>query len=341
MWSRERRFETGGRTIEGLPVFDGGFTSPAGISGRLGPAGSDAAIGLLVLEGEAANQAAEDFRRGSQHSALVAITAGRRPGLMAHNATHFNHPFGLPVLQVGSEERAFLEAAAVRGATATVVAGVRRVPAHSANVVARWPGIAAEAAPVVVTTPRSGWWHCASERGGGIAAWLEVARAVVKAAPARPIWFVAFSGHELGHLGSDAFLERRPEMVRKAAAWVHFGANVGGAVEPAVRIGASDVGLLEMGRLALGGGGVSGVTTAPPGRVPGPRVAGRARARWPRDRVVGWERAFPPALGPLAGRGRHSSRRTAGQRRGESRARTGRRGLAAHTPGGPNGRDTS
>ena len=34
------------------------------------------------------------------------------------------------------------------------------------------------APPLVVMTPRSGWWSCASERGGGFACWLEIMRAV-------------------------------------------------------------------------------------------------------------------------------------------------------------------
>jgi hypothetical protein len=38
-------------------------------------------------------------------------------------------------------------------------------------------------APVVVITPRSGWWACASERGPGIAAFIELARAAATASP--------------------------------------------------------------------------------------------------------------------------------------------------------------
>ena len=40
--------ETNGRLIEGLPAFDGGFTDSAGISGRLGAVGSDAAGDLSL-----------------------------------------------------------------------------------------------------------------------------------------------------------------------------------------------------------------------------------------------------------------------------------------------------
>ena len=59
---------------------------------------------------------------------------------------------------------------------------------------------------------RSGWWGCASERGGGLACWLEIMRAMCAARPVRDTLFLASSGHELGHLGLDAFIQRRPRL---------------------------------------------------------------------------------------------------------------------------------
>jgi hypothetical protein len=45
--------------------------------------------------------------------------------------------------------------------------------------------------------------------------------------------FTANSGHELGHLGLDDFVARRPGWERSppegGATWVHFGANIGAA----------------------------------------------------------------------------------------------------------------
>ncbi len=40
--------------------------------------------------------------------------------------------------------------------------------------------------------------------------------------------FTANSGHELGHLGLDDFLARRPGW-EQSAIWVHYGANLGAA----------------------------------------------------------------------------------------------------------------
>lgn len=87
-------------------------------------------------------------------------------------------------------------------------------------------------APLVVTTPRSGWWECASERGGGLACWLEAIRTLAAAAPARDFLFAAFSGHEIGFLGIDAYLASRPDLTKRAHAWIHLGANIGAPLQP-------------------------------------------------------------------------------------------------------------
>src|SRR5213078_1203191 len=117
----------------------------------------------------------------------------------------FLHPFGPPVLQVASEEAPFLADCARQGANALLVAHAERNQAQAFNVVTMVPGTNKGAPPLVVMTPRSGWWGCASERGGGLACWLEIMRAMRDARPVRDVLFVASSGHELGHLGLDAF----------------------------------------------------------------------------------------------------------------------------------------
>ena len=85
--------------------------------------------------------------------------------------------------------------------------------------------------PVVVMTPRSSWWQSTAERGGGLVCWLESLRAIIASAPRCDVIFTANSGHELGHLGLDDFLSRRPGWERPVAeggaVWVHYGANIG------------------------------------------------------------------------------------------------------------------
>jgi len=50
-----------------------------------------------------------------------------------------------------------------------------------------------------------------------------------EAKPARDVLFVASSGHELGHLGINAFVDRRSAIVLRSIGWIHLGANIGAA----------------------------------------------------------------------------------------------------------------
>jgi hypothetical protein len=229
------------RKIDGLPLFDGTFTNAAGIAGTLGSLDSDAAIGLTEAAPNTADAGAlGDARRHNRHRAIVVVTRGSQPGFCPSNADSFLHPFGPPVLQVASDEAPFLADCARRGEKILLTAHAERTDAKAFNVVATVPGTNNSAAPVIVMTPRSGWWNCASERGGGLACWLEIMRAMHEAKPFRDVIFVASSGHELGHLGLDDFIERRPGIVPGAKAWLHLGANIGAALGPGNCLQTSD-----------------------------------------------------------------------------------------------------
>jgi len=144
------------------------------------------------------------------------------------NAESFRAPYGAPAIHVASEAREAVLAAAAQGTPARLVTESRRVPTRAVNVVAALPGSGGAGSPLVVMTPRSSSWQSTAERGGGLVAWHESLRALAAAPPARPLVFTANSGHELGHLGLDDFLARRPGWEERAS-WVHWGANLGAA----------------------------------------------------------------------------------------------------------------
>ena len=230
------------RRIDGIPLFDAPFTSAEGIRGRLGALDSDAEIGLAET---AVNRAAVgplgEARRANRHRAIIAVTQGRKPGLCPSNADSFLSPFGPPTLQVSSEEGEWLADRARQGSEAHVVAHVTRTPSTALNVTTELKGVEPALAPLVVMTPRSGWYTCGSERGGGIACWLEIIRGMATSRTRRSVVFVASSGHELGHLGIDAFIAKRAGIVKNAIAWLHLGANIGAATRSTdVRLQASD-----------------------------------------------------------------------------------------------------
>jgi hypothetical protein len=234
-----------GRCIGGLPLFDAGFTSVEGVGGRLGPLGSDADIGLAetepftLMDPRKEQSNAVVHARRSRHKAVVLLTRGSMPGLFLLNAMSFAKPSGPPMLQVSSAETDWLTQQAEARAHATVVAKVERVPAQAFNVTATIAGADPALPPLLVMTPRSGWWQCASERGGGIACWLEAMRVLAARTPARDCHFVACSGHELGFLGIDAYLASRPGLIKRAHRWIHLGANIGAPRQPGL-IQASD-----------------------------------------------------------------------------------------------------
>jgi hypothetical protein len=227
-----------GRRIEGVPLFDATFTDEAGIRGTLGLLGDDADIAVVETEpftlveprrelGGALAQA-----RRSRHKGIVILTRGSRPGLFLLNAPSYRAPFGPPALQVSSAESEFLMAQARLRAEVELVVNVRAAASQAFNVTTRIAGSDPDLAPLVVTTPRSGWWQCASERGGGLACWLETISVLAAARPGRDCLFAAFSGHEIGFLGIDAYLVTRADLVKRASAWIHLGANIGAPRQP-------------------------------------------------------------------------------------------------------------
>ncbi len=205
----------------------------------MGFIGSDAEIGLAETEpsrlmepGSERQRASLSNVRHSQHKAIVLLTRGSRPGLFLLNAPSFKKPFGPPTLQISSAEVEWLKEHAQRRTEATVVVHVARASSQAFNVTATVAGSRPELPPLVIMTPRSGWWQCASERGGGLACWLEAIQIVANGKPARDCFFVASSGHEIGGLGIDAYIERRKDLVMRAYAWVQFGANIGAPRQP-------------------------------------------------------------------------------------------------------------
>ena len=242
--------EIRGARIDAVPAFDAPPSDAGGVSGTIGYPGGATEIAVVELSPRAVYSGEyEELRRSGTHRGFVILCAGERPGMGLLNAERFRAPYGAPAVHVATAARATVLAAAGLGAPARLVAHGRRTPARGRNVVVTLPGAAPGGPPLVVMTPRSSWWQSTAERGGGIVCWLETLRALLAAppptlpspagggglgrGPAGPVIFTANTGHELGHLGLDDFIARRPgwgrPVVEGGANWVHFGANLGAA----------------------------------------------------------------------------------------------------------------
>src|SRR5258708_28675518 len=126
----------GGRRIDGLPLFDAGFTPAEGVGGRLGPLGSDAEIGLAESEPSRLTDPGSEGRRAylseirqSKHKAVGLLTRGAKPGLYLLNAPSFAKPFGPPALPISSTETEFLKQQAQARADPPLAAPVARAQA--------------------------------------------------------------------------------------------------------------------------------------------------------------------------------------------------------------------
>ena len=235
----------GGVDITGVPLYDCQYTDEQGVTGSIGELGSTADIGVIMSLPYAAapnGRLVHEARKQGTHKAIVIVTDNRLPedGIALLNAEDFTKPFGPPVLQVAAQHWAALQSAIKSQAEARLVLHCEYVAATAVNVEARIAGSNPELAPIVVMTPRSGWWVNASERGGGIAAFLEIMRAMQASAPVRDIIFTANTGHELGHTGLDIFLHDNPQLVREALIWIHLGANFAAKYGGEVRLQYSD-----------------------------------------------------------------------------------------------------
>lgn len=158
--------------------------------------------------------------REAQSAGIVAITNG--PSRLA---IRLNAPVDIdlvPMLTISPENAAVLRVAA-EGQTARLSIAPARPTRPADNLIARRKGPGPR---IVVSTPKSGWGICASERGPGIAIFLMLARRLASSLPDADIHLVATSGHEYENLGAHKFLESAAPAPAETALWVHLGANL-------------------------------------------------------------------------------------------------------------------
>ena len=310
--------EADGIRVPGLPLFDGGLTSPEGLTGRLGSVGSESEIGIAPASRDGVRQV-ETARREGHHAALALVTPPSAPGLQARNAPDFQSPFGPPVLQIESHAWAWLNGHADRASVGRAVVTAARTDKDAFNVVAHLAGSDPSLAPVVVMTPRSGWWRCAAERGGGIACWLEIARAGRGCKPPKERHLSCLDRARAGVPGTSRVHGEPAEAGPRGApvgapGGIHRrsgrAANAAGGLGP-------HIGDERRRRHRARGG------TAPRHRPPGERAHGRSQGcpptGWPLSVAGGLPWPLPYGGGPMAGCGggrfpRGSRRSSSGNR---------------------------
>lgn len=219
--------ELAGRRIDAFPI----WTPRAGeAAGPLSAAPRPGALAVMSFPyGTGAPLEASAVYRKPVEAAIAAgaggvVIATQNPlgELVAYNALPNAPPWPVPVVGVAGREGAALQAAAERGADARLrIAGALH-PGRAQNVVARKPG---PGKPLIISTPKSGWFTCAGERGSGLAIWLALARRLAARRDFHLV-LVAASGHEFDGYGGRLFAEHLAPKPAEARGWVHIGANV-------------------------------------------------------------------------------------------------------------------
>jgi hypothetical protein len=208
-------------------------TGAAGLTAPLRPASDrgdlSGAIAVLVLpykrwaalaDPQVARPLADAFGRGA--AAAILVTTGPTGEAIALNVTTHKPGFDKPVAILAPKDARPFLAAAAQGAPATLVVDGEGGRRSAFNLVARIDRRAAKT--IIVSTPRSGWFRCAAERGSGLAVWLSLARWLSRADHGVNIQLLATSGHEYEYLGGEQFLAQAPAPA-VTRLWVHIGAS--------------------------------------------------------------------------------------------------------------------
>lgn len=199
-----------------------GITAPLSLGG--------AGIAIVVLpyarwstaKGDIARRVNAVFAKGAQ--AVVLVTTGPTGEACALNNPVDKPLFDRPVAVLAPRQAEPFVQAAARGETATLRIPGRAFRRPAWNVTAKLSRGAAKT--LVISTPRSGWFTCAGERGTGLAAWLLLAAWAAKSRLPVNLALIATTGHEYEYAGGEAFIEHLAPKPKDTALWVHFGANV-------------------------------------------------------------------------------------------------------------------
>lgn len=159
--------------------------------------------------------------------AIIGCTPHESGAIYGQNAIppYNQKPWPIPVLMVAPSDWHVFDRAASHGATVDFqLVGEDDPHAVAHNVVARldrgtrW---------LVVSTPQSGWFRSAGERGAGVALLLGLGRWAARAGLDQSLLFLSNSGHEIGHMGAfQAFRNSDVPPPDLCDCWLHLGSCI-------------------------------------------------------------------------------------------------------------------
>lgn len=221
--SAHASLEAGGRRYPLFPLWPVAPTPAAGIAAPLGAAAGQIALVDLPYAPNASlltpGYGVPLWRAAtSGAAAVIGVTQGPTGEVIALNAVPARYRWPVPAALIGSTAGAAL----TLGMPARLRLDGRIEARTAANVLASRPG---RGKAIVVSTPTSGWFTCAGERGTGIALFLMLAEWAARTL-ASPLVFLATSGHEIEGDGSSKALAGDIPPPSDVGLWLHLGANV-------------------------------------------------------------------------------------------------------------------
>jgi hypothetical protein len=224
---RKTELKVAGQVLPSFPLW---WPHPTGSSPLRGALGGNIALVKLpevragaIMPGDPVHQAIETAIRAGA-AAIVAIVPSPSGEILTLNVRDDDARWPIPIVLAADSDRPRLERWAAAAAPASVlVDGAHQKDAAAYEVIARLE----RGRPfVLVTTPSSGWFRCAGERGPGIALWLGLARWAAQRKSPVTYEFVASSGHELDGMGLREFMRREPPSTADMLCWLHLGAGI-------------------------------------------------------------------------------------------------------------------
>ncbi len=234
---RETSLIVGDQQVECFPWWYPCQTGPRPIRAQLAPFGAsnDLLKGRMALIKVSANRWRDasfrpDIEKTIQNiakaGALAVVVVIEAPSkeLVAINTSEQVGPWPIPVVLVGLQDELALAIAVGKSSQVSLlVDGMDKPQAKARNVFGRYDR---GKDVIVISTPKSGWFHCGGERGPGVALSLALARWVGQRQPRVSYWFDFNSGHERFNLGTRMFLKEVAPPPSQVRCWLHLGANI-------------------------------------------------------------------------------------------------------------------
>ncbi len=160
--------------------------------------------------------------------AIIACTPHQSGEIYGQNVIppHNQRPWPIPVLLIAPRDwHVLTDASTHRDKVRVCLLGDTQTKTRANNLNAklkrgdRW---------IIISTPQSGWFRCAGERGAGIALLLALADWASASDLTQSFLFLSNSGHEIGHMGIHHVMEQgclpSPE---DTDCWLHLGSSIG------------------------------------------------------------------------------------------------------------------